>query len=177
MKTLKEILNKKPSKNLSEMKRPRWEVPAEPGSTPTPEGKVKLYHQTGEKSLNSIRRTGIQLSKARGIEGPKAIYAAPPDSKNHGFYGDATHIPTAEFHVDKSDWDKPFVRKDSVPPEDITAHKEWHASVRYIDSDPQARKEVESGEHDDLMKWKGTKEARAVRFVKKRLAAQRNSKK
>lgn len=69
---------------LSELKKPRWEVPAEPGSTPTPEGKIKLYHQTSMKNLNAIRRQGIQLSKAKGYEGPKAIYASPPSKTNKG---------------------------------------------------------------------------------------------
>ena len=54
---------------LHEMKKPRWEVPAEPGSTPTPEGKIKLYHQTSDKNLTSIRKQGIKLSHAKGYEG------------------------------------------------------------------------------------------------------------
>jgi hypothetical protein len=157
---------------LFEMKRPRWEVPAEPGSIPAPEGKIKLYHQTGERNLNAIRKQGIKLSKAKGYEGPKAIYASPPDSKNRGFYGPAHSTPTAEFHVDKDDYTAPFVRKDEVPAKDVTAHKEWHATVRYIDADPDLRKAVEAGEHDDLMKQgKKDKFAKAVRFVKKRMKA------
>lgn len=157
---------------LEEMKKPRWEVPAEPGSIPTPEGKVKLYHQTGEKNLNSIRKQGIKLSHAKGYEGPKAIYASPPDSKNRGFYGPAHHTPTAEFHVDKDEYKAPFVHRDEVPAKDIIAHKEWHGTVRYIDADPELRKAVEAGEHDDLMKkGKNDKFAKAVRFVKKRAAA------
>lgn len=159
---------------IYEMKRPRWEVPAEPGSVPAPEGKIKLYHQTGERNLNSIRRTGLQLSKAKGYEGPKAIYATPPDSKNRGFYGPAHNTPTAEFNVDKDEYTAPFVRRDEVPAKDITAHKEWHSTVRYIDADPNLRKAVENGEHDDLMKQgKHDKFAKAVRFVKKRAAAQK----
>jgi hypothetical protein len=165
MKTFKQYLN--------EMKRPRWEVPAEPGSTPTPKGKIKLYHQTSPQNLNSIRKQGIKLSHAKGYEGPKAIYASPPDSKNRGFYGPAHSTPTAEFHVDKDDYKTPFVHKDEVPAKDITAHKEWHATVRYIDDNPDLRKAVEAGEHDDLMKQsKKDKFAKAVRFVKKRVKAQ-----
>ena len=156
---------------ITEMKKPRWEVPAEPGSTSTPEGKIKLYHQTREKNLNSIRRSGIQLDKARGIEGPKAIYASPPDSKNRGFYGKATDTPTAEFHVDKDEYKAPFVTKSAVPAKDIIAHKEWHSHVRYIDDDPDLRKAVERGEHDDNLKdptLKGDPIVKAIRFVKKR---------
>lgn len=160
--------------NLSEMKKPRYEVPAEPGSTPTPEGKIKLYHQTGEKSLNAIRRQGIQLSKAKGYEGPKAIYASPPDKNNRGFYGRADDTPTAEFHVDKDEYRAPFVHRDEVPAKDITAHKEWHATVRYIDADPELKAAVLRGEHDNLMKkGKSDKFAKAVRFVKKRAKAKK----
>lgn len=159
---------------LEEMKRPHWEVPAEPGSTPTPEGKIKLYHQTSERNLGSIRKQGIKLSHAKGYEGPKAIYASPPDSKNRGFYGAAHDTPTAEFHVDKDEYHAPFVHKDEVPAKDIIAHKRWHATVRYIDADPELRKSVEAGKHDDLMKQgKSDNFAKAVRFVKKRMKAKK----
>lgn len=161
---------------VQEMKKPRWEVPAEPGSTPTPEGKIKLYHQTSEKSLNAIRRQGIQLSKAKGYEGPKAIYASPPDKNNRGFYGRADDTPTAEFHVDKDEYKVPFVHRDEVPAKDITAHKEWHATVRYIDDNPELKAAVLRGEHDDLMKkGKSDKFSKAVRFVKKREQAKNNA--
>lgn len=149
----------------------KWEVPAEPGSTPTPEGKIKLYHQTSARNLGSIRKQGIKLSLAKGYEGPKAIYASPPDKQNRGFYGPAHSTPTAEFHVDKDEYKAPFVTKDEVPAKDIIAHKEWHATVRYIDADPELRRAVENGEHDHLLKDKGSKFAKAVRFVKKRAAA------
>lgn len=163
MKTFKEY--------MSEMKKPRYEVPAEPGSTPVPAGKVKLYHQTAPRNLNPIRKQGIRLDKAKGYEGPKAIYAAEPDEKGKGFYGHPNDTPTAEIHVDKKDWKSPFVHKDKVEPHEIVAtHKDWHATVRYIDDNPNLRKEVEAGEHDHLMKEKG-KFSKAVRFVKKRAKA------
>ena len=61
---------------IDELKRPRWELPAEPGTAPIPKDHVRLYHQTSsDKNLDSIRHTGIKLSHAKGYEGPKAVYA------------------------------------------------------------------------------------------------------
>lgn len=152
---------------VQEMKRPRWEVPSEPGTTPVSSDHVRLYHQTSSKNLSNIRRSGIQLSKAKGYEGPKSIYA---DEK--GFYGKPDDTPSVEFHVPKKDFDRPFVNRDKVEPKEIIAtHKPWHASVRYIDNDSKLRGEIERGEHDDVLKYKSSKEALAVRFVKKRLAS------
>jgi len=156
--------------HIKEMKRPRWEIPDEPGTKPIPKDHVRLYHQTGEKNLNSIRRTGIQLSKAKGYEGPKAIYADPK-----GFYGKPDDRPTAEFHVHKDDYSRPFVRRKEVKPSEIVAaHKPWHKTVRYIEDNPRLKKEVEDGKHDDIIKdrrHKGSNAAKAVRFILKRKKA------
>lgn len=154
---------------IAEMKKPRYEVPAEPGSTPLKPGHVRLYHQTGEKALNSIRHTGIERRQPH--EGPAGIYASKPDSQNRGFYSKATDTPTAEFQVPEHEYDAPFVHKDKVPAKDIIAHKEWHHTVRHIDKDPKLKDEVLRGEHDDLMKDKGSKYSKAIRFIKKREAA------
>jgi hypothetical protein len=161
------------SQYMSEMKKPKWEVPAKPGSTPTPEGKVKLYHQTGSKgALSNMRRKGILPHQP--VEGPRGIYAQQPDSQGRGFYGHPRDVHTAEFHVDKDDWKAPFVHRDKVEKEKIVAtHRPWHAKVRYIDSNPEVRKAVEAGEHDDLMKTKGEPTGKAVRFIKKRMKAKK----
>lgn len=144
------------------MKRPKWEVPDAPGTKPVGDDEVRLYHQTDSKNLSPIRRHGILHSKAKGIEGPKAIYA---DEK--GFYGKPHDTPTVEFKSKKKDFDRPFVRKDKVDREDIIAtHKPWHATVRYIKNDPDLHKEVLAGEHDHLMSGEG-KYSKAIRFIKK----------
>jgi guanosine-3',5'-bis(diphosphate) 3'-pyrophosphohydrolase len=153
--------------DISEMKRPSWKVPAEPGSTPTPEGQVKLYHQTGVRNLSPIRRSGLEPRQP--VEGPRGIYAAEPNSQGKGFYGHPDDTPTIEFHVDKKDWNAPFVHRDKVEPEKIVAaHKEWHSTVRYIDGNSELKAAVLAGKHDDLMKEKGSKYAKAIRFVKRR---------
>ena len=152
---------------VMEMKKPKWEVPAEPGSTPVPTDHVRLYHQTDGTNMSSIRRHGIKLSKAKGIEGPRAIYA-----DEYGFYGKPHTVPSVEFHVHKSEYHAPFVNRDVVEPDKIVAtHKPWHDLVRYIDDDPKLRKEVEDGKHDHILKDKGSRESKAVRFVKKRAKA------
>jgi hypothetical protein len=159
MKTYKQL--------ISEMKRPKWEVPKEPGTEPIPKDHVRLFHQTKSSTLSRIRKTGIESRQP--VEGPKGIYA---DTK--GFYGKPHEVPTAEFHVHKSQFDSPFVHRDKVEPEKIIAtHKPWHASVRYIDNDPILKREVEQGQHDDLLTYKGSKEAKAVRFIKKRAQAKK----
>lgn len=159
--------------HISEMKRPKWEVPAEPGSTPTPEGKVKLYHQTARSSISPIRKQGIEARQP--VEGPRGIYAAEPNKKGEGFYGHPNHKSTIEFHVDKSEYNAPFVHRNKVEPDKIVAgHKPWHATVRYIDADPRVKAAVLSGEHDDLMgKGKSDNFAKAVRFVKRREQAKK----
>ena len=53
---------------------------------------MRLYHQTTEDNLASIERNGLELSQAKGIEGPRAIYA-----DEQGFYGKPGTISTVEF--------------------------------------------------------------------------------
>ncbi len=103
-------------------------LPPKPGTVSIPSGHVRLFHQTGEKNLNSIRHHGIQLSRAKGWEGPKAIYADP-----EGFYGSPERRATMEFHVPKERWAPPFVRGDLTPDEIIAVHRPWHAHARYAE--------------------------------------------
>ncbi len=135
----------------------RWsgnsgDLPPAPGTAPIPEGHVRLYHQTAEENLAGIWKNGIKLDSARGIEGPKAIYA---DEK--GFYGKPGQVPTVEFSVPKERWDAPFVRADSVldkgmvAPENIIGiHYPWQEHARYAESHPEVKASILAGEHDDL---------------------------
>lgn len=127
-------------------------LPPAPGTAPIPPGNVRLFHQTSEENLATIERNGLSIANARGIEGPKAIYA---DEK--GFYGSPSKVPTVEFSVAKDRWDAPFVRADSVkdsgkvaPSDIIATHYPWHDKARYIESNPDVLKAVLRGEHDDL---------------------------
>lgn len=138
----------------------RWRLPPAPGTAPIPHDHVRLYHQTHADNLGSIKRHGIRLANAKGVEGPKGIYA-----DDRGFYGAPDRNHTVEFHVHKSRWDRPFVRGGDVHPHSIVAvHKPWHAHARYADKNPDVRDSIRRGDHDDLL---GDKEhGRAVRFVK-----------
>lgn len=132
-------------------------LPPEPGSTPIPNGTVRLYHQTDEKNLESIASNGLNIQYARGIEGPRAIYASKT-----GFYGKPEKTPTVEFYIDIDKWDDPFVLQD-VPTEQIIAvHYPWHKQARYILDHQDTLKNTLNGEFDDL----GGDYAKAVDYVK-----------
>ena len=64
----------------------RYQIPAEPGSTPIPEGHVRLYHQTHPKNTRSIRRNGLEARQP--AEGPRGLYA-----DEQGFYGKPEDSP------------------------------------------------------------------------------------
>lgn len=121
-------------------------LPPEPGTSPVKPGHVRLYHQTDRDNIEDIKRHGVLLSKARGIEGPRAIWAGETP-----FYGPATKIPTVEFQVPVKNWDAPFVLQDQITLDDIIAvHEPWHRHARYILSHPEVLDDVLAGEHDDL---------------------------
>jgi hypothetical protein len=134
------------------------QLPAKPGTVPIPPGTVRLYHQTSEEALQSIMKTGLTISHAQGIEGPRAIYASET-----GFYGKPDSRPTLEFYVAREYWENPFVLEDVPPEQMIAAHFPWHRQARYIESHPKVKQEVLAGKHDNLT----GDYARAVEYVKK----------
>jgi hypothetical protein len=162
--------------NIKEMKKPKWEVPVEPGTTPILPGNVRLYHQTSRPAISSIRRKGIETNQP--TEGPRGIYASKPDSEGKGFYGHPDHKSTIEFSVPETDYKyPPFVNQNKVHPDSIIAgHKPWHSKVRYIDDDPKLRADVEEGKFDHLLNTKDDY-SKAIRFVKKRAKSKENREK
>ena len=121
-------------------------LPPEPGTEPIKPGYVRLYHQTDRANIEEIKRHGIQLSKARGIEGPRAIWAGEKP-----FYGSAADVPTVEFQVPKENWYDPFVLQDQVTPDEfIAVHEPWHKHARYILANPKILKQTLAGKFDDL---------------------------
>lgn len=120
-------------------------LPPAPGTAPIPVGTVRLYHQTSEEALRSIAQHGLQLKHARGIEGPRAIYAS-----EHGFYGKPESRPTLEFFVTRDNWHDPFVLQDVMPEQMLALHLPWHRQARYVESHPSVKEQVLAGEHDDL---------------------------
>lgn len=133
-------------------------LPHEPGTEPVKPGYVRLYHQTDRSNIDDMKRHGIQLSKARGIEGPKAIWAGEAP-----FYGPATKVPTIEFQVPRENWDAPFVLQQQVTPDEfIAVHEPWHRHARYILANPKTLEQTLNGEFDDLTDDTGL----AVQYIK-----------
>lgn len=144
----------------------RLDLPPLPGSTPIPSDHVRLYHQTSEQNLEQIRSKGIRLDKAKGVEGPKSVYA---DEK--GFYGSPENHPTIEFSVSKDRYNPPFV-KGTVEPENIIGvHYPWHDRARYMENDSDVRNEVLAGHHDDIA---DPDHQKAIRFIKLKYGKQKN---
>lgn len=148
-------------------------LPPEPGTAPLPEGHVRLYHQTSPENLKKIEKEGIKFDKARGIEGPKGIWATEPyessrGGKGSGFYGHPKDTPTAEFSVSKEEWEKhsPALQRDIKPSEILAIHHPWHSTVRYIARNGLIDK-VKNGEFDHLMDE--PKYAEAIKHVKEKL--------
>ena len=122
-------------------------LPLEPGTAPVKEGYVRLYHQTTAENLKSIEKTGLDFGHAKGIEGPKGIYAG-----EQPFYGDARDRPTLEFQVPKADWGGYLVAREVKPADFIAAHYPWHAHARYMEEDKTLLGNVLRGQHDSLLK-------------------------
>jgi hypothetical protein len=144
-------------------KKPRFSlrsVPSEPGTEPIPSGTVRLYHQTDGQSLDKIAKEGLSIKYAKGIEGPKAIYAG-----EQPFYGAADSRPTLEFYVPKAQWDAPFVLQDVSPDQIIAAHYPWHKTARYLESEPQSMQSALDGQYDDL---KDPDTSKAVEYIKEK---------
>ncbi len=120
-------------------------LPPAPGTTPISQGTVRLYHQTSENNLESIIQHGLGISHARGIEGPRAIYAS-----EKGFYGKPGSRPTLEFFVSRDKWDDPFVLQDVPTSQMIAAHLPWHSKARYILEHPKTLESTLAGEFDNL---------------------------
>ena len=134
-------------------------LPATPGSTPIKPGFVRLYHQTDGDNLRAIEKEGLLLAHARGIEGPRAIYAGEKP-----FYGEATSRPTLEFQVPKEWWDSPFVLNDVTPEYFIAAHYPWQRKARYLENEPESLQNALAGKYDDL----DGDYAKAVAYVKEK---------
>ena len=133
-------------------------VPPPHGTTPIPTGYVRLYHQTTEENLASIIKYGLNIEHARGIEGPRAVYAS-----RTGFYGDPESRPTLEFMVPVNKFRDPFVLQDVPPDLMIAAHLPWHKTARYIMTHPKTLAQTLAGGNDDLT----GDEAKAVQYVKR----------
>jgi len=144
------------------------QLPPALGTAPLKPGHVRLYHQTDKANLESIRQNGLTLAAARGIEGPKAIYASKAP-----FYGSADRIPTVEFQVPEKDFSAPFVTGDHYhkvdPSEFLAIHEPWHGHARYLEEDPEQIRLTMSGGHDHLLDMED--HAKAINYIKGKYGA------
>jgi hypothetical protein len=162
------------------------EVPPAPGTVPIPPGNVRLYHyinlrtgQTEEQALESVRQTGIDISKSRGhtYAEPNVVWAST-QIPNRGkifleFFmpaDDARWLigrPRTPEDVDwlhKSGADVTF--RDSIGPDEIIAiHLPWHETYRYLKENDITPRVLE-GEFDNLLDKPESKEARAIQYIK-----------
>lgn len=153
------ILNKGLAGSQKSLKGPKafGNLPAAPGTAEVPEGFVRLYHQTSPEAAKAIKRTGLSIEHAKGIEGPRAIYASQT-----GFYGDPSKRPTVEFQIPKDKFESPFVLKDVSPDELTAVHLPWHDKARYILENPKTLEQTLAGQFDNL----DGDYATAVRYIK-----------
>ncbi len=113
---------------------PKDVLPEPPGTSPIPEGSVRLYHQTIEDNLPSIQKEGLIAGKGVGAAtgDPTSVYAS-----EKGFYGPPGSRPTVEFQVPKERVGANGTVSGSVLPENIIAmHLPWHDLARAIEKDP-----------------------------------------
>jgi hypothetical protein len=136
-----------------------FKLPPEPGTRPIPPGHVRLYHQTTEANAKAIEKNGLTIAHAKGVEGPRAIYASET-----GFYGKPSDRPTIEFHVPRDKWQSPFVLQDVPRSAIIARHLPWHQQARYLMArgNEESLSEVRRG----LMKGMRGDTGKAVRFVR-----------
>lgn len=131
-------------------------LPPEPGTATLPKDHVRLYHQTSAENLPSIEREGLRFDKARGIEGPKGIWASEPylshrSGEGSGFYGSPDSTPTIEFSMHKDEWKQhfPAIQRDIKPSEILAIHHPFHRHVRYL-VDNDRIDDVKNGKLDNL---------------------------
>jgi hypothetical protein len=119
-------------------------IPPAPGTAPIPEGHIRYYHQTGEENLPSIREHGLLFAKAKGIEGPKGVWAS-----HRPFYGDATQSATVEFHLPKDEGHIVSLQHDVTPDQILAIHEPWHEHVRYAtEQEPSVGESILAGNEE-----------------------------
>lgn len=145
-------------------------LPPEMGTTPTPDGHVRLYHQTHPDLVPRIMAEGLRADLGGRHGDPEGLWA----SSGKPFYDAAGHLATFEIHVpvehltDRASWTN-MVRDGSVHPhlwqvehhsvvvgetvqpgQIVAVHLPWHRHARYMINEG-LQQQVRSGEFDDLL--------------------------
>lgn len=155
-------------------------VPAEPGTTPIPAGKIRGYHYTD--NLDAVEQAGLDVSKAKGSNygEPNAIWFStrkPSDHKDYvevfldpeelaigsptmsvkrpeGWRRATTSAERQEVLDDLNKGTHDFtVRATKIAPDRfVTVHRPWHDHYRYFEKNAGTTgKGVLAGEYDDLL--------------------------
>jgi len=106
-------------------------VPKKMGTSPIPKGMVRRFHVTGSQNIDDIKKNGLTMQRARGIDGPKAIYSWSDEDSARSYAGPYGSI--VEFYDHPENYDSHrFARLGDVPKDQILAiHEPWHERYRY----------------------------------------------
>jgi 8-oxo-dGTP pyrophosphatase MutT (NUDIX family)/GNAT superfamily N-acetyltransferase len=135
------------------------ELPLEAGTSPIPEGHIRLYHYTPHDNVASIREHGLLESHARGDGGlgasnePSAGTWASTHSPSGGLPTAEDHRAVVEFHAhpeqvsqraeypfpneDPHEWAQRsphhvIMRGDVAPHQIVAIHEPWHHPTRHL---------------------------------------------
>ncbi len=112
-------------------------IPPTPESSPVPDGYVRRFHVTNPDNAESIRQGGLRMHRAKGIEGPKAVYGWPTYEQAKRYAG-GTGSAIVEYVIPKDQADRnPVASVGDVGPKDILGvHEDWHDLARSAIEDP-----------------------------------------
>jgi hypothetical protein len=148
----------------------RDHLPPEPGTSPIPEGHVRLWHYTSTEALPSIREHGLSTQHAKGetYGEPNQVWAAaahrPSEDmlRNKNFIEFHAH-PHHELNIGASykEHDPEHIehmygygshvtmRGDVHPSRILGVHEPWHNTVHYLENDPQTLHNYTTGDYKD----------------------------
>jgi hypothetical protein len=126
-------------------------VPPEPNTAPIPRGTVRRFHVTIPANIPEIRREGLVIRRARGVEGPRAIYSWPTyrEAENYG-----VDSPIVEFWMPADAYkDNPYATYAETPPDQIIGiHEEWHKIYKFALEDKLTPDELREVGFTDYLK-------------------------
>jgi hypothetical protein len=139
-------------------------VPPEPGTTPIPDGHVRLYHYT-QAPGDVIANEGLRLDKAKGetYGEPNGVWASAqqPDPYQHRFvefsvpFYDKSMViggPTPGVKDSPEDFmargSNVAFNRDITPQEFIAIHEPWHSHYRYLQENYPADQNPDPNQFD-----------------------------
>lgn len=147
---------------------PQFDVPDIPkkfGSTPIPEGHVRVNHYTDPESVESIRQHGLRMEKAHesfsrgGTEFPSIFATAgtPTESLMRDRPVIEAHVPVESLDIGRYSSPEELESRRStvttntdVAPENIIAiHEPWHRTLDYM-KDPDMEKNIIAGMYSGI---------------------------